>query len=222
MPGPQPRSDALWGRVRRWASKRAPQRDAIRLRGEPTTPCHSLVTPGAQDALLRVQVQGTPSPKALVSLSSIPRCPRAWHCGGATPVAPSACQHLRGASLLQLGPPGWTQSPPTAEAQETWTQGPAPGTPRLDIQSSWTDNGSSHHRRGGRHGGVDNGPVFLSYAFLQPLSAQALRGRLNHQKHSGAPDGSPVPLPSAQAEVGGPPYHTLPPSLPGAEQCSFS
>ena len=73
VPGPQPRSDALWGRVRRWASKRAPQRDAIRLRGEPTTPCHSLVTPGAQDALLRVQVQGTPSPKALVSLSSIPR-----------------------------------------------------------------------------------------------------------------------------------------------------
>lgn len=55
------------------------------------------------------------------------------------------------------------------------------------------------------------------HAFLQPLSARALRGRLNHQKHSSAPDGSPVLLPSAQAEVGGPPYHTL----PRAEQCSF-
>ena len=114
--------------------------------------------------------------------------------------------------MLQLGPPGWAQSPPTAEAQETWSQGPAPGTPQLDIQSSWTDNGSSHCRRSGRHGGVDNGPVFLPHAFLQPLSARALRGRLNHQQHSGAPDGAQVPLPSAQAAVGGPLSH--PPSLP--------
>ena len=121
------------------------------------------------------------------------------------------CQHLRGTSLLQLGPSGWAQSPPTAEAQETWNQGPARGTPRLDIPGSWTDNGSSHGRRGGWHGGADNGPVFLPHAFLQPLSARVLRGRLNRQKHSGAPDGSPVALPSAQAEVGGP---LITPSLP--------
>lgn len=156
MPGPQPRPDALGGGARRWASDRAPQGDTIRLRGEPSAPGHSLTSnndagnPWGQDALLRVQVQGAPFPKALVSLSSIP-----------TPVAPSAGQHLRGASLLQLGPPDWARSPPTAEAQAMWSKGPAPGTPRLDIQSSWTHNGSSHHRRGGRHGGMDNGPVFL-------------------------------------------------------------
>lgn len=113
--------------------------------------------------------------------------------------------------MLQLGPSGWAQSPPTAEAHETRSRRPAPGTPRLDIPGSWTDNGSSHGRRGGRHGGTDNGPVFLPHAFLQPLSARALRGRLNRQKHSGAPDGSPVALPSAQAEVGGP---LITPSLP--------
>ena len=123
-------------------------------------------TPGAQDALPRVHVQGTPP-----SFDQPFFHPQVSQ-GLALRKGHSCDPHLRvsisGARLcfswdLQAG----LRALP-AEAQETWNQRPAPGTPRLDIPGSWTDNGSSHGRRGGRHGGADNGPVFLPHAFLQP------------------------------------------------------
>lgn len=215
MPGHPPRPDTLGGGARRRASERAPH----------GTPSGSGESPPLQATLTSNSDTGDPwgrgcapegpcarhPPKTLICLSSIPRCPRAWHCGRATPVTPICVSASQGrvfasAGTLRLGSEP-SHSGGTRDAEpEACSRHPAAGhSGFLDRQwvLTWQTRWPAR--------GHDNGPVFLPHAFLQPLSARALRRRLNRQKHSGAPDGSPVALPSAQAEVGGP---LITPSLP--------
>lgn len=225
VPGHPPRPDALGDGAKRQASEQAPH----------GTPSGSGESPPLQVTLTSNSDAGDPwgpgygpegpcarhPPKTLISFSSIPRCPRAWHFGRANPVTPICVSESQGrvfasAGTLRLGSEP-SHSGGTGDVEPEACSGhPAAGHSGF-LDRQWVLTWRTRWPARGRGQWACVSPPRLPAAALSPGAARAAELSKAQWCIRRVPSGAA----QRPGRGRGPPYHTLPPSL-GPNNAPFS